>query len=256
MAFRRCIEESLALFQTLDDRAGRLEVLGDLGMLFVLRGDFDQGQACLDEGLALACDLGGASTIARSLFFLGLSAYAQGHFERAGELLEEGLRLLSPKEDPIQYAEHLAYLSSVALEQGDDGRAGVQVMESLRIFRDLGERRSSILALEVSARLAVEQGQRTEQGQGGLRARSTALRRGRSDPRAPGFPDLFVGRGPYERGLAALRAALDDAALRVAWAEGRALTLEQAIAYALEADPMADAPARLRSTANKPTWPP
>jgi hypothetical protein len=36
-----------------------------------------------------------------------------------------------------------------------------------------------------------------------------------------------------ERGVASLRAQLDEAALVTAWAKGRAMTLEQAIEYAL-----------------------
>ena len=36
--------------------------------------------------------------------------------------------------------------------------------------------------------------------------------------------------------MAAARAKIDEAAWNAAWAEGRAMTLEQAIAYALEED--------------------
>ena len=41
-------------------------------------------------------------------------------------------------------------------------------------------------------------------------------------------------RDAYERDLAAVRTALGEAALVAAWAEGRAMSLEQAIAYVLE----------------------
>ena len=37
----------------------------------------------------------------------------------------------------------------------------------------------------------------------------------------------------YQREVAAARAVLDDATFAAAWAEGRAMTLEQAVAYAL-----------------------
>ena len=37
-----------------------------------------------------------------------------------------------------------------------------------------------------------------------------------------------------ERSMAAIRAALNEEAFAAAWAEGRAMSLEQAIAYALE----------------------
>ncbi len=45
-----------------------------------------------------------------------------------------------------------------------------------------------------------------------------------------------ANQGPYERALASIQARLDDAALASAWGEGRAMTLEQAIAYALAED--------------------
>jgi hypothetical protein len=38
----------------------------------------------------------------------------------------------------------------------------------------------------------------------------------------------------YERGVAFLRSQLDDATFMSAWAEGRKMTLEQVVAYALE----------------------
>jgi DNA-binding NarL/FixJ family response regulator len=40
----------------------------------------------------------------------------------------------------------------------------------------------------------------------------------------------------YDRGLAAARAELDEEAFRAAWLEGRAMTPEQAIEYALETE--------------------
>lgn len=38
----------------------------------------------------------------------------------------------------------------------------------------------------------------------------------------------------YERNRAFVRAQLDDATFKAAWVEGRAMTLEQAVACALE----------------------
>jgi hypothetical protein len=38
----------------------------------------------------------------------------------------------------------------------------------------------------------------------------------------------------HERYVAATRAQMDEAAFTIAWAAGQAMTLEQAIAYALE----------------------
>ena len=41
-------------------------------------------------------------------------------------------------------------------------------------------------------------------------------------------------RAEYDRDVAAARAQLDEATFAAAWAEGRAMTMEQAMAYALE----------------------
>jgi hypothetical protein len=38
----------------------------------------------------------------------------------------------------------------------------------------------------------------------------------------------------YEHGVSKLRSQLDDATFTAAWGEGRGMTLEQAVAYALE----------------------
>ena len=45
-----------------------------------------------------------------------------------------------------------------------------------------------------------------------------------------GVPD----HADYERFVAAARSDLDEEAFAAAWAKGRAMTLEQAIAYAIE----------------------
>jgi hypothetical protein len=42
-----------------------------------------------------------------------------------------------------------------------------------------------------------------------------------------------VERADYERNLDAVRAALDEDAFTAAWADGQAMTTEQAITYAL-----------------------
>ena len=43
----------------------------------------------------------------------------------------------------------------------------------------------------------------------------------------------------YDRTVISARTQLDDEAFAAAWAEGRAMTLEQAVAYALDEQPSA-----------------
>jgi len=89
--------------------------------------------------------------------------------------------------------------------------------------------------------------------QGGYRPRSRGSRRGRERRQAAersarllsaaetlldtiglslaAWPEM---RADYDRYVAAARAQLDEATFAAAWAQGRAMTLDQAVAYALE----------------------
>ena len=59
--------------------------------------------------------------------------------------------------------------------------------------------------------------------------------------RSMGVHALMEGlRGPHQATLSRLRKELGDVAFTAAWAAGQAMTLEQAIAYALEDDSTAD----------------
>ena len=62
-------------------------------------------------------------------------------------------------------------------------------------------------------------------------------------------------RAEYERDLAAARAKLSEDAFAAAWAEGRTMTLEQAVEYALTLPGPASAPAALaeQPAVNKPS---
>ena len=52
--------------------------------------------------------------------------------------------------------------------------------------------------------------------------------------RASGMIPLIVARAVHQDTIAAARSALGEDAYAVAWAEGRSMNLEQAVAYALE----------------------
>ena len=91
MAFRRGMRKVWRCSRPSSDRAGQLEVLGDLGMLFVLRGDFGQGQAVLDEGLAWPASLGMHPRSLRCLFFLGPTGLCTGPVRTGGRALGGGL---------------------------------------------------------------------------------------------------------------------------------------------------------------------
>ena len=133
----------------------------------------------------------------------------------------------------------LGYLGMVHQAQGHDALATARLAESLTLYRHMDDRWGITFVLEGIGVLAATQGQRLEDAQpGGLRAARLfgAAEALRETLGAPLFPSHL---NHYQQGVAAARAQLDDKTFAAAWAEGRAMTLEQAIAYALDGGPRA-----------------
>ena len=114
----------------------------------------------------------------------------------------------------------------MALARGEYERAGGLYRESLALQREVGEKRDIAECLEGLAGVAGEQG-RAERATRLLGA-AEALREEVGAPLPP------ADRARYERSVAAVRAGLDEETFESAWAQGRAMPLEQAVAYALD----------------------
>ena len=131
----------------------------------------------------------------------------------------------------------LAHLGTVAQAQDNYGQAAALLCDSLRLFQHLGDKGGLLAALERMAGLAAAQ----QQPERATRLLGAAMAfRTTNDLPLPAWD-----RPLYDRIRATIRAQLDEATFTTAWAEDRAMTLEQAIAYALdEREPAADDQAR------------
>ncbi len=109
--------------------------------------------------------------------------------------------------------------------QGDYGRAEATLKESLALFWELGYKWRTSYCLLALGRTACGLGQ-FERG-ARLFGAVAALRQ----VTGIGLPPSSLVED--ERAMTTLRGALGDAAFAAAWAEGRAMTLEQTIEYAL-----------------------
>jgi ATP/maltotriose-dependent transcriptional regulator MalT len=86
-------EESLKLFQEIDDKSGIEMALNSLGCVTLVEGDFTAAWSFHEASLALARELGNYTIIARSLDNLGLVAFARGDFLTAQTLHVQSLAL-------------------------------------------------------------------------------------------------------------------------------------------------------------------
>jgi hypothetical protein len=123
-------------------------------------------------------------------------------------------------------ARALVGLGTVAHEQADYSTAGALLQESLTILRELGDRGVIVPALDGLAAVIASLGSSLRASR--IWGSAEQLREEIGSPLAP------KDRSLYDQRVGAARAALGDgSAFELAWQEGRALTLEQAIELAL-----------------------
>jgi predicted ATPase/DNA-binding winged helix-turn-helix (wHTH) protein/Tfp pilus assembly protein PilF len=227
-AARALNEESLAIFREFGDRGHIANAIRSLGTLCSQQGDHAAARALYDESLAICRDLGDRSGIARALYGLGVTARHEGDNLAAASLLEESLAIYRELGDREGSANALTNLGQVAATRGDYSSARVLQEESLGIYRELGDRSGIAGSMEALAGIAFALGdpRRAACMWGGMER----LREEIGAPRVPSE------RGPYDENVTAASAALGDiAAFDLAWQRGRAMMLEQAIAFALNA---------------------
>jgi predicted ATPase len=233
-AARALNEQSLALQRELGDKQGVAYSLGNLGIVAQEQGDYTAARALHEESLALRRELGDKRGITLSLGNLGIVAQLQRDYAAARALLEESLALRRELGDKRGIAMSLGSLGLVAQEQGDYAAARALLEESLILRRELGDKWGIALALAGLGAVAVESATRGSSTEPGAAERGVRLL-GAVAVLLENISALLDtnDRLPYARAIAAARARLGDEVFQRAWEAGRAMTPEQAIAYAL-----------------------
>ncbi len=225
IAARSLVEEGLTIFRELGGKLGIANSLSSLGNLAWEQGDYVASRALHEESLTIFREVGGKIGIAYSLMNLGNVAYSQSDYVAAHALYEGGLSLFRELGNTSGIANSLMNLGNVATRQGDYVVSRALYEESLTISRESGGKLSIAACLDTFAQLAYQEQHVALAAP--LWGAATALRDGIGSPRSPRDQEQF------DRGVAAVRSALGEAAFDAAFAEGRALTMEEAIAYAL-----------------------
>ena len=244
----------------------RAYALNGAGSLAFNQGDYAAAETCYEESLALRRALGATRMIAFSLGNLGHVAGRQGDNRTACARFEESLALFRHLGEPDGIAYALGSLGRVVARLGDHTAARRHYTESLALFQQLGDTRGIAWMLHDLEDEARDEGDyeaaqahytaslalRHELGEKigiaecleGLAGVAGASREGHARAarlfaaaerlqEAIGAPRRRGDRPGYERNLAAARWLCDEAAWQVAWEEGGAMTVEQAVAYAL-----------------------
>jgi tetratricopeptide (TPR) repeat protein len=180
----------------------------------------------LEEALAISRELEDTRSIGFELSGLGEVALRQGDTRRAARLVEESLELRRNLGNKWGVGVSLGILGWIAMREGDWNRAIERLSESLEVRKEIGDQSGSAWCLERLAEVALAQGQ-TEKAVR-LFGAGAALRESINAVIDP------ADQSEYASKLSSLRTESGDERFVAMWDEGRALTLEQAVEYALE----------------------
>jgi len=221
------LAESLASHQAEADGWMSAFALVTLGDVALEQGDLPRAAERFEAALVLSQDAGYGLWQGWALAELGNLACFQEEYARAQVLLVESRALFQNLGAPAAVAEVVLYMGRVARAEGDEVRAARLFAESLALLCEFraGNKRDNAYCLEGLAGITAAQGQLARAAR--LFGTAEALRESAGIVLPP------VHRGAYDRDVVQLRAKMDEASFAAAWAEGRALTLEQAITEAL-----------------------
>jgi tetratricopeptide (TPR) repeat protein len=189
-------------------------------------GHTEQARAYHEEALGKARDINENWLIAFALNNLGEVARTQGQYEMARKYYEECETLLPDSGDKGDRARFVHSLGYIAQHESNYERAESQFRSSLTMFRRLGNRRGMAECMAGLAGLKARQGE-AEWGAVMLSAAETLLK-------VTGGAWWPADRVEVEANQEFLRSALGAAELSAAQKKGRAMTLEQALAFASE----------------------
>jgi tetratricopeptide (TPR) repeat protein len=181
-----------------------------------------------EEAVAMLREIGDRLSVPYGLNNLGLVAQMQGDYRGARALYEEALASFHEIEDRAGVALCLDNLGRLSRVEGNGQLALENLWEALSLSRDLGLKSIAIDCVEVLAGLIGERGD-------GARA-ARLLGAAEALQEVVGLPHEAPEKPDYDRDVSLVRGLLDEDAFARAWDEGRGMTLEQATAYALEAD--------------------
>jgi non-specific serine/threonine protein kinase len=243
------LEESLGLFRELGDKTGIATALGNLGYAVVyLQQEKWRLEALREEAEALRREPLDPWATTHLLFFLTLAAMDEHDYERAAALAEENLALTRKLGNIPGIVVGFVHVAMIALIRGDPERAAAAYEENLRLTRQLRDTVAVVSNLMGLAGVAMQRGEPVRAAR--LWGSSEPLQE--ATGLTPANSPFNRSQFDYDGVLATMRSQLGDAAFEAAWAEGRAMTLEEAVEYALGTQEAAAPPSEVTTVPASP----
>jgi predicted ATPase/DNA-binding CsgD family transcriptional regulator len=222
------VEESLGLFRALDDKLGSAYALSNAGFAALGQGQPQRAIALTEEAVDLFLEEGEKWGAAIELGFLAVAWRNQGDHERAQRLAQRGLALSREVGERQAISTALYTLATLAQAESDHERARNLFEEGLEVSAEVGNETDVARYLEGLAAVAASEG-RIERA-----ARLWGAEEALLEKIEVGVHTYVPDRSLHESQIVAARVRLGEGAFAAAWVEGRKMTSERAIGYALD----------------------
>jgi tetratricopeptide (TPR) repeat protein len=219
-------ERSLACWRGLSDPVAVARCLHNLANVVKVQGDYCRASACLREATAIFEEAGDRSGAAWSINQLGDIARERGDLKDARNPYRRAVAIFREAGDRWGLARSLTDLGQIDGEQRNHAAASAEYHEALEMFARLRHRRGMARVLEGLACLALARGNPARALK--LAGAAAHIRQSIGAPLPPSE------QARLREALDPAWATLNQASGKDAWSEGYALGMEQAIQYSLE----------------------
>ena len=222
-------DESMELFRELGDTDGMYFAMGTAGLIALAQGQPDEAISLMEESAERRLELFEDRWASSAMFgFSATVALGKGDRDRARRLAERALALAREIGAREVISVSLPTLAGIARSDGDLERAARLFEEGLMVSAEVGDGTNVAYYLEALAEISASE-DRLERAARLWGAAGALL----ETVEVIAYPHA-VDRTFYDRQMAAARERLDERAWEAAWEEGRAMTTEEAVGYALE----------------------
>jgi predicted ATPase/class 3 adenylate cyclase len=221
---QRFYDECLELTRKLgDDRALANALYNAAFPRVVSRTAIAEARPMLEEALPLFRKIGDQTGVARVLWGIGNALFFGKEYADARPVLEEAVALNRKLDDQFGLGWSIHTLGLVTFNLGDYQRARASWIEAIQLFAAAGDVPGMVLQLDNLSALARHDGDFLRAGRLWAAASAHQVSSGTG-----------LGRLLREEEGRSGREGLNDDETAGVWAEGQAMSLEQAVAYALE----------------------
>ena len=244
------LTEALGLYKEIGDRPGMLATVDNLGHALAYHADPETAAIVKAEVEELLADSGDRAVAAHLAHFLGYAAAAEKDFDEMRLRWKEALALYRGLGDTRNVALCLPSLGHLMLVFRDFGEAERLFEEGLTLERRL--KHKTVIYFHLIGLAAVATHRDHLRRAAKLYGAGEALREAAGLSLKPMAEHAY----DYEGYLATVHAGLDEPDFAAAWSEGRTMSLDQAIEYALSAEkPSATPPSSATTQPSPPSMP-